>query len=180
MMRRITIAKWVVIAIAAAALVWLAVHPRAHGPVKMGQRAPGFTLPQLPSGKLSLSKFKGRVVVLNFWATWCPPCVMETPSLEKFATQMKSQGVTVLGVSVDENEQQLKQFVQNYHLSYPVARDPSAALANSYGTYKLPETYIIGRDGRVADKIIGATNWTDPRMITFIKSLTGGNTQASR
>ena len=159
--------------------MWLAVRPRPRGPVKMGERAPGFTLAQLPSGNLSLSEFKGQVVVLNFWATWCPPCVEETPSLEQFAAEMKSQGVTVLGVSVDENEQQLKQFIQRYHLSYPVARDPSAALANSYGTYKLPETYIIGRDGRVADKIIGATNWTDPRMITFVKSLTD-NHRASR
>ncbi|HKT12655.1 MAG TPA: TlpA disulfide reductase family protein [Terriglobia bacterium] len=180
MMRRITIAKWVVVAVATAALVWLVVRPRPRGPVKMGESAPGFTLSQLPSGKLSLSEFKGHVVVLNFWATWCPPCVMETPSLEKFASEMKPQGVAVLGVSVDENENQLKQFVQQYHLSYPVARDPSAALANSYGTYKLPESYIIGRDGRVADKIIGATNWTDPRMIAFVKSLAGANTQASR
>jgi peroxiredoxin len=179
-MRRITIAKWILIGVTAAALVWLVVHPRARGPVKTGESAPGFTLARLPSGKLSLAEFKGHVVVLNFWATWCPPCVEETPSLEKFATDMKSEGVTVLGVSVDENEQQLKQFVQQYHLSYPVARDPSAALANSYGTYKLPESYIIGRDGRVADKIIGATNWTDPRMITFVKSLAGANTQASR
>jgi peroxiredoxin len=180
MMRRITIAKWILIGVAAGGLVWLVVHPRPHGPVKMGERAPGFTLAQLPSGNLSLSQYKGQVVVLNFWATWCPPCVGETPSLEKFATQMKPEGVTVLGVSVDENENQLKKFIQYYHLSYPVARDPGAVLANSYGTYKLPETYIIGRDGRVADKIIGATNWTDPRMITFVKSLTGSNTQASR
>ena len=180
MMRRITIAKWVLIGVAAAALVWLAVHPRAHGPVKTGESAPGFTVTRLPSGNLSLAEFKGQVVVLNFWATWCPPCVEETPSLEKFATEMKSQGVTVLGVSVDENEQQLKQFVEHYHLTYPVGRDPSAALANSYGTYKLPETYIIGRDGHVADKIIGATDWTDPRMITFVKSLANANTQASR
>ena len=179
-MSRITIAKWVVIAIAAAALVWLALHPRHHGPVRMGEQAPGFTLSQLPSGNLSLSQFKGHVVVLNFWATWCPPCVMETPSLEKFATEMRPEGVTVLGVSVDENENQLKQFIQHYHLSYPVARDPGATLANSYGTYKLPETYISGRDGRVADKIIGATDWTDPRMVSYVKSLAGANTQASR
>jgi peroxiredoxin len=177
MMRRSTIAKWILIGAAAGGLVWVALRPR--GPVKMGDRAPGFTLPQLPSGKLSLSQFKGQVVVLNFWATWCPPCIEETPSLEQFATDMRSQGVTVIGVSVDENGQQLDKFIRMYHLSYPIARDPSAALANRYGTYKLPETYIIDRNGRVAEKIIGETNWTDPRMITFVKSLTG-YTQASR
>ncbi|TAM81042.1 MAG: TlpA family protein disulfide reductase [Acidobacteria bacterium] len=178
-MRKITIAKWIVVAVAGVGVLWLALHPRQRAPVKLGDRAPGFTLPQLPSGRLSLSQFKGQVVVLNFWATWCPPCVMEAPSLEQFATEMKSQGVTVIGVSVDENAQALSQFVQYYHVSYPVARDPRYSLTHRYGTYKLPETYIIDRDGRVAEKIIGATNWTDPRMITFVKSLTG-NTQASR
>jgi len=180
MMRRITIVKWILVGVAAGGLVWLVVRPRPRGPVKLGQTAPGFTLNRLPSGKLSLSEFKGHVVVLNFWATWCPPCVMETPSLEKFASDMKPDGVTVVGVSVDENENQLNQFIQRYHLSYPVARDPNRSLSHEYGTFKYPETYIIGRDGHVADKIIGATNWTDPRMITFVKSLAGVNTQASR
>jgi peroxiredoxin len=178
-MRRITIAKWILIGVAAGGVAWLALHPRTHKPVTMGESAPGFTLPQLPSGKLSLHQFHGQVVVLNFWATWCPPCVMEAPSLEQFAREMKSQGVTVIGVSMDENGQTLNQFIKMYHISYPIARDPSAALANRYGTYKLPETYIIGRDGHVAEKIVGPTNWTDPRMITFVKSLTG-TTEASR
>jgi peroxiredoxin len=177
-MRRSTIAKWILVGVAAGGVAWLALRPR--GPVKMGERAPGFTLPLLPSGKLSLSQFKGQVVLLNFWATWCPPCVMEAPSLEQFATDMKSQGVTVIGVSVDQNGQRLNKFIKLYHLSYPIARDPSFDLAHRYGTYKLPETYIIGRDGHVAEKIIGATNWTDPRMIKFVKSLTGAHTQASR
>jgi peroxiredoxin len=180
MMRRLTIAKWILVGVAAGGVVWLAVRPRAPKPVKMGESAPGFTLPRVPSGKLSLSQFKGQVVVLNFWATWCPPCVMETPSLEKFATEMKTQGVTVIGVSVDKNGQQLNRFIKDYHLSYPIARDPSAALANRYGTYKLPETYIIDRNGLVAEKIISNTNWIDPRMIMFVKSLTGVKTQASR
>jgi peroxiredoxin len=179
-MRRITIAKWVLIGVAAGGVAWLALRPRAPKPVAMGERAPGFTLPQLPSGKLSLSQFKGQVVLVNFWATWCPPCIEEAPSLEQFAARMKSQGVTVIGVSVDENENQLKKFIQYYHLSYPIARDPSASIAHRYGTYKLPETYIIGRDGHVAEKIIGATNWIDPRMIAFVKSLAGTHTQASR
>ncbi len=159
--------------------MWLALHPRAAGPVAMGDPAPGFTLPQLPSGKLSLDQYHGQVVVLNFWATWCPPCIEETPSLEKFATRMKPDGVTVIGISVDEDGQALNQFVQHFQLSYPVARDPQAALAHRYGTYKLPETYIIGRDGHVAEKIIGATDWTDPRMIAFVKSL-ASTTEASR
>jgi len=178
-MSKITLAKWIVVGIAGLGVVWLILHPRAHGPVTTGELAPAFTLPQSPSGKLSLAEFQGQVVVLNFWATWCPPCVEETPSLEQFASEMKSDGVTVIGVSVDQDGQALGQFVKNYHLTYPVARDPNAALAHRYGTFKFPETYIISRDGHVAEKIIGATNWTDPRMITFVKSL-ANNSQASR
>ena len=178
-MRKITVAKWIVIAIAGVGVLWLALHPRAHGPVTVGERAPDFTLPGLQSNNVSLAQYRGKVVVLNFWATWCPPCIMETPSLEQFATDLKPDGVTVIGVSVDENGQQLRQFVKQYQLSYPVARDPDAALAHRYGTYKFPETYIIGRDGHVAEKIIGMANWTDPRMISFVKSLTN-NREASR
>jgi peroxiredoxin len=178
-MRRVTVTKWVVIVIAAVGVLWLALRPKPRGPVAMGEVAPGFTLQQLPSGKLSLAQYRGQVVVLNFWATWCPPCVMETPSLEQFASEMKSQGVAVIGVSVDQNPQQLEQFIQRYHLTYPIARDPDASLAHEYGTFKFPETYIIDRDGRVAEKIIGATDWVDPRMIEFVKSLTN-NRQAAR
>jgi len=178
-MRKINIAKWIVLAVAGVGILWLALHPRAHGPVTVGQRAPAFTLPGLKSDNVSLAQYRGKVVVLNFWATWCPPCVMETPSLEQFASEMKSDGVTVIGVSVDENGQQLRQFVKEYHLTYPIARDPNAALSHRYGTFKFPETYIIGRDGHVAEKIIGETDWVDPNMIAFVKSLTN-NRQASR
>ena len=178
-MRKITIAKWVVLAFAGVGILWLALHPGARGPVTVGESAPSFTLPGLESDNVSLAQYRGKVVVLNFWATWCPPCVMETPSLEQFATEMKSDGVTVIGISVDENGQQLRQFVKEYHLTYPVARDPSAALAHRYGTFKFPETYIIGRDGHVAEKIIGATDWADPNMIAFVKSL-ANTSEASR
>jgi len=178
-MRKITLAKWIVVGFAGVGVVWLILHPRSHRPVATGQSAPTFTLPGLPSGNLSLAEFRGQVVVLNFWATWCPPCVMETPSLEQFAAEMKPDGVTVIGVSVDQDGQALDQFVQQYHLTYPVARDPNRALAHRYGTFKFPETYIIGRDGHVAEKIIGATDWADPRMVDFVKSL-ASNSQASR
>lgn len=177
-MSKTTAVKWIVIALAGAGIVWVVLRPK--GPVTQGERAPGFTLPEVPSGKLSLSQYRGKVVVLNFWATWCPPCVMETPSLEQFAEKMKHDGVVVIGVSVDKNGQKLRQFIKSFHISYPIARDPDRKLSHRYGTFKYPETYIIGRDGHLAEKIIGAALWTDPRMISFVKSLTGVTTEASR
>ena len=143
--------------------------------VQIGDDAPRFTLQALDGSSLSLNQFRHQVLVLNFWATWCPPCVEETPSLEKFAMETKPLGVQVVGVSVDEDPAALSKFVAAYHLSYPVARDPQQALSARYGTFKFPETYIIDRNGRVAEKIIGAIDWQDPRIIAFVKSLTPQN-----
>jgi peroxiredoxin len=179
-MRKITIAKWIVVGLAGVAVLWLIIHPHSHRPVALGDRAPGFSLPRLPSGNLSLADFRGKVVVLNFWATWCPPCVAETPSLETFAAKMQDRGVAVVGVSVDQDPGALQKFVEAYHLTYPIAQDPGRDVPARYGTYKFPETYIIDRSGHVADKIIGATNWTDPRMIAFVDSLAGAGSSSGQ
>jgi cytochrome c biogenesis protein CcmG/thiol:disulfide interchange protein DsbE len=179
-MRKITIAKWIVVGFAGVAVLWLVFHPQSRRPVVLGDPAPAFSLPRSPSGNLSLRDFRGQVVILNFWATWCPPCVAETPSLEAFASKMKDRGVVVLGVSVDQDRASLEKFVDQYHLTYPIARDPSRNVPTRYGTYKFPETYIIDRNGYVAEKIIGATNWTDPRMISFVEALTGGTSASGK
>ena len=153
--------------------VFLALRLRQPRPVDIGERAPDFTLPALAQAPLSLHDFQRRVVVLNFWATWCPPCVEETPSLEKFAEQMRPQGVAVMGVSVDQDVTALQTFVAQQHLSFPILRDPDQAVANHYGTFKFPETYIIDQDGKVAEKLIGAVDWQDPRLLAFVQELAG-------
>ena len=142
-------------------------------PVAVGERAPDFTLPALAQGSLALHDFGRHVVVLNFWATWCPPCVEETPSLEKFAERMRAQGVEVVSVSVDQDATALAAFAAQQHLSFPILRDPDQAIANRYGTFKFPESYIIDQNGRVADKLIGAADWQDSRLITFVQELAG-------
>jgi peroxiredoxin len=152
-----------------AALV--ALRLRQPRPLDVGERAPDFTLPALTRGSLSLHDFGRQVVVLNFWATWCPPCVEETPGLEKFAEQMRLQGVAVVGVSVDQDVEALQTFAAQQHLSFPIGRDPDQSVANRYGTFLFPETYIIDQDGRVAEKLIGAVDWQDPRIITFVQDL---------
>jgi peroxiredoxin len=154
-------------------LAWRLRQPR---PVDIGERAPDFTLPALTQGPLSLHDFGRQVVVLNFWATWCPPCVEETPGLEKFAEQMRHQGVTVMGVSVDQDGAALQAFVAEQHLSFPILRDPNQSVANRYGTFKFPESYIIDQDGRVAEKLIGPVDWQDPRIITFVQELARNGT----
>ncbi len=151
--------------------ILLALRLRQPHPVDIGERAPDFTLPALTQGSLSLHDFGRQVVVLNFWATWCPPCVEETPGLEKFAEQMRPQGVTVLGVSVDQDGTALQNFATEQHLSFPILRDPDRSLAHRYGTFQFPETYIIDQDGRVAEKLIGPMDWQDPRIAAFVREL---------
>jgi peroxiredoxin len=100
--------------------------------------------------------------------------VEETPSLEKFAEQMRLRGVTVMGVSVDEDAAALQTFAAEQHLSFPILRDPNQSVANRYGTFKFPETYIIDQEGRVAEKLIGAVDWQDSRIVTFVQELAHG------
>ncbi|HEV2348364.1 MAG TPA: TlpA disulfide reductase family protein [Terriglobia bacterium] len=149
---------------------------RTPNVAEVGGLAPDFTLPALDTGSgapppIHLYAHRGHVVLVNFWATWCPPCVEEAPSLENFSAQMQKMGVEVIGVSVDEDPEALKKFVAQYHLTFPIARDPNQIASAEFGTYKFPETYILDRDGRVAEKIISARDWTDPLMISFVQSL---------
>ncbi|MGH9358089.1 MAG: TlpA family protein disulfide reductase [Terriglobia bacterium] len=148
-------------------LVWIS---RKH-PLETGDRPPSVTLAAVNAVSFPIHAGGGHVVIVNFWASWCPPCVEETPGLEKFATRMKPLGVRVIGVSVDQNLAQLTNFITSYHLTYPILRDPGQTLAARWGTHKFPETYIFDRNGRLADKVIGATDWTSPGMIEFVTAL---------
>ena len=154
---------------------YLALRQRQPRPLAIGDSAPDFSVPALPSGALHLKNYRGQIVVLNLWATWCPPCVEETPSLEQFAEKMRDRGVIVLSVSVDEDEKALEDFIQKYHISYPVGRDPDRSLAARYGTSLFPETYILDRRGLVAEKVADATDWNDPRIQNFVLDLARGS-----
>lgn len=154
---------------------YLALRLRQARPVAIGDSAPNFSVPALPSGSMDLKDYRGQVVVVNLWATWCPPCVEETPSLVDFAEKMRNHGVVVLGISVDEDETALQDFVQKNHISYPIGRDPDRSLSARFGTYQFPETYILDRRGLVAEKVVGPTDWDDPRMERFVLALAGGS-----
>jgi peroxiredoxin len=161
----------VLIAVALGALLYVVATSIEERVIAAGDTAPNFTVTTDNGQTISRSQFGGKVLVLNFWATWCPPCVEEIPSLNELQKQMAGSGVVVLAVSVDRNEQAYRQFLQKAGVSFLTARDPDAAISTRYGTYKYPETYVIDRNGKVVQKIIGATNWTDPRMIGYIRSL---------
>ena len=182
-------------ALIVALVAWLSVRSHAPHPVALGESVPNFRLPlasNTPAGtagsSAQLSDYRGRVLVLNFWAPWCPPCVEEAPSLEDFAAKVRPMGVEVLGASEchdcevadEEDANALGAFITKFRISYPIAHDRSRSLATRYGTLQFPETYIIDRKGRLAEKIIGATDWDDPRMLAFVRELAGpGQQQAA-
>jgi cytochrome c biogenesis protein CcmG, thiol:disulfide interchange protein DsbE len=139
-------------------------------PPRIGANAPDFTV-QDRQNKVTLSAYRGQVVVLNFWATWCPPCVEEMPSLVEMQRRMKAKGVTVLAVSMDVDEGAYKQFVKDHNVNLLTVRDPDQKSNSLYGTFKFPETYIIDRNGVMRRKFIGAVDWTEPEITDFLGKL---------
>jgi cytochrome c biogenesis protein CcmG, thiol:disulfide interchange protein DsbE len=139
-------------------------------PPRIGSQAPNFTV-QDSQAKVTLSQYRGEVVVLNFWATWCAPCVEEIPSLVEMQRRMKSEGVTVIAVSVDVDENAYKQFVKDHNVNLLTVRDASQKSNQLYGTFKFPETYVIDRNGIMRRKFIGAVDWTAPDVTEFLGKL---------
>ncbi len=132
--------------------------------------APDFTVRD-SERTVTLSQFRGQVVVLNFWATWCPPCIEEMPSLVQMQERLKAKGVTVLAVSVDVDENNYRRFLREHNVNLLSVRDADQKSNELYGTFKFPETYVIDRKGIVRRKFIGAVDWTDPEVMDFLGKL---------
>jgi peroxiredoxin len=139
-------------------------------PPRIGSPAPDFTVKD-SDRQVTLSQLRGQIVVLNFWATWCPPCVEEMPSLIAMQQRLKDKGVTVFGVSVDEDEGAYRRFLTEHGVNFLTVRDAKQVSNNLYGTFKFPETYIIDRNGIVRRKFIGPVNWTQPEVVDFLSRL---------
>jgi cytochrome c biogenesis protein CcmG/thiol:disulfide interchange protein DsbE len=138
---------------------------------EVGDTAPQFSVTTDAGQRLTRAEFGGKVLVLNFWATWCQPCIEELPSLNQFQNELGPSGVVVLGVSVDRNERAYKRFLERAQVSFRTARDPEANVSSRYGTFKYPETYVIDRMGKVVQKHIGPRNWMDPALVAEIRSM---------
>jgi cytochrome c biogenesis protein CcmG/thiol:disulfide interchange protein DsbE len=110
-------------------------------------------------------------VVLNFWATWCPPCIEEMPSLVQMQRVMKQRGITVLAVSVDADQSDYQRFLRDHNVNLLAVRDGDQKSNALYGTFKFPETFVIDRKGIVRRKFIGAVDWTEPDVIEYLGKL---------
>jgi cytochrome c biogenesis protein CcmG, thiol:disulfide interchange protein DsbE len=139
-------------------------------PAHIGTSAPDFTV-QDNERTVRLQEFHGKILVLNFWATWCGPCVEEMPSLVQMQQKMKGKGVEVLAISVDANQSAYQDFLKTYKVDLLTVRDPAQKSNNLYGTFKFPETYIIDRQGVLRRKFIGAIDWGQPEVLDYLAKL---------
>jgi cytochrome c biogenesis protein CcmG, thiol:disulfide interchange protein DsbE len=141
---------------------------RGDHPTQLGRPAPNFTLTE-GSRSLQLSSYRGKVLVLNFWATWCPPCIEEIPSLNQLQREMPQ--LVVLAVSVDEDGDAYRQFLSDHRIDFTTIRDPQRRVNAIFGTSRFPESYVIDRDGRIRRKFISAQDWTSPEIMNYLAHL---------
>jgi len=141
---------------------------RGNHPSQMGKPAPDFNLSDGTSS-IHLADYRGKVVLLNFWASWCAPCIVELPSLQQFHRDHPEY--PILAVSIDESEAAYKRFLVQRRVDFITVRDPGKTAAEQYGTTGWPETFIIDQQGRIRRRFIGATDWSDPEILRFLKTL---------
>lgn len=154
--------------VAFVSILYLSLHDNV---VKAGDRAPDFSIKTDSGRTVTARDFGGKLLILNFWATWCPPCVDEVPSLEQLQHQLGSKGLVILGVSEDKDPQAYRAFLDRFKVTYLTARDPGVVIKPKYGTVQIPESYIIDQNGKVVEKIVGEANWVSERMLEHVQSL---------
>ena len=165
---RILEAGIVVMLCAFVSVLYLSLHDNV---VKVGDRAPSFSITADNGKTLTARDFGGKLLILNFWASWCPPCVQEAPSMETLAAKLGPKGLVIFGVSEDEDPKAYREFLDKYHVTYPTAREPGKETKIKYGTVLIPESYFIDANGRVVEKIVSSTNWSSEEMIQHVQSL---------
>jgi peroxiredoxin len=143
-----------------------------QAPVRVGLPAPDFTYPGLNRKKVSLSDYRGKVVFVNIWATWCPPCVEEMPSMQKLYQKLEGENFEILAVSIDsKGAKVVAPFMKKYKLTFPALLDSMGTIKRIYKTTGVPESYIIDKDGILAKKVIGPLDWSQPDILRLFRDL---------
>lgn len=144
--------------------------------LKEGQPAPGFTLATLDGGRASLADHRDKLVVLNFWATWCQPCTLEMPSLEALWQRYRARGLIVVAVSVDRGAPPglLEPYVRNLKLTFPILLDPDGQTSNGWRVTALPSTFLVRPGGDVTGMAVGAREWNSEEMRALVERLLPG------
>lgn len=150
------------------AMLLVAGCDRGSHPHQIGTPAPEFTVSDGVQ-TVDLSKFRGHTVILNLWATWCPPCLDELPSLIRLHQQMPD--IVIIAISQDEDDAVYRRFLVQHHIDFLTVRDPSTRVNKLYGTQQIPESYVIDKDGMIRRKFVSAQDWTSPEIMGYLKKL---------
>ena len=144
--------------------------------VGVGSRAPEFRAVHLSTGRpVSLADYRGKVLLLNIWATWCEPCRIEMPSLQRLAQKLAGTDFRLVSVSVDvQDSSVVRKWAQQLGLTFEILQDRSGAIRQVYQTTGVPESFVIDRDGTIVKKVIGAAEWDDPVNETILRRLLDG------
>jgi len=155
-------------------------HP-AFRPIVGGSEAPNFTANTLDGEPRSLEDFGDRVILLNIWATWCPPCVEEMPSMQRLYAALEGEAFEIVAVSVDASLGQadedgyvggdVGEFARSFGLTFPILHDPDGRIRTIYRTTGVPESFLIGRDGIIVRKISSSVEWDTPAWIAEVRRL---------
>ncbi|WP_082220344.1 thiol-disulfide oxidoreductase ResA [Domibacillus robiginosus] len=152
------IMRTIILAVLAATVgytLYVNLTKESRGIIQENDKAPDFLLTDLSGEEQRLSDYKGKGVFLNFWGTWCEPCKEEMPYMEKMSQEYKEKGVEILAVNVGESDFQVRTFVEQYKLTFPVAIDSGKEVQKAYGVNPLPTTYMINPDGKVEKIVVG-------------------------
>lgn len=168
-----------VFVVAVVAVAWFGRD--AFEPVGPGHEAPAFSAVDLRGNTVSLEDYRGNVVLLNIWATWCPPCVEEMPSMERLHQKIEDPDFSVVAVSVDAREGEtdpsgnvggdVADFVREHELTFDILHNPSGSIQEIFQTTGVPESFVIGRDGVIYQKVAGPSEWDSPRNTEMIRRL---------
>jgi peroxiredoxin len=136
----------------------------------IGQKAPDFTLKDIAGNSISLSSYKGKTILLNFWASWCPPCRAEMPSMNKLNDLLKKRGLVILAVSTDKSVFDVKNYLKENPVNFTVLIDYNLNVSrNLYKVFMMPTTFLIDKRGIIVRKYFGEQDWADPDMIMEIE-----------
>jgi cytochrome c biogenesis protein CcmG, thiol:disulfide interchange protein DsbE len=160
--------------LAAAAFGFVYMQQRKGYPLKVGEPAPAFELPRLDGAPTSLQSQRGRVVLVNLWASWCAPCITEMPSLQRLHEKLGPEGLVLIGVAADEDEKAIRDVIQRLSLTFPVLRDPDGRMAGAYRATGYPETYLIDKQGVLRATFVGPQEWDSAPVLGRLRSMLQG------
>ncbi len=139
--------------------------------VRIGTAAPDFTLNDIDGEPVSLSSLRGKVVLVNFWATWCPPCRAEKPTMERLQQAFAGQDFVILAVNTENDPPAVRDYLSKNPLSFPVLLDNDARVQHLYGVFRFPETFLVDKDGTVRERYIGARDWSSTEFMRYVSAL---------